>query len=100
MGFSSFIEGPLLWIVFLLFIIGIIARIVFFFFEIIKSSRDNDYKLRYSFATFGRSLLPFHNAVKKNLSMQLCAIYSTYALLPFPSGYQDTSLYGKNPGLS
>ena len=65
MGFSSFIEGPLLWIVFLLFIIGIIARIVFFFFEIIKSSRDKDYRLRYSLATFGRSLLPFHNAVIK-----------------------------------
>jgi len=65
MDFSSFIEGPLLWIVFLVFIIGIIARIVFFFFEIIKSSRDKDYRLRYSFATFGRSLLPFHNAVIK-----------------------------------
>ena len=74
MGFSSFIEGPLLWIVFLLFIIGIIARIVFFFFEIIKSSRDNDYKLRYSFATFGRSLLPFHNAVKKTYLCS-CALY-------------------------
>jgi len=65
MDFSSFIEGPLLWIVFLVFIIGVIARIVFFFFEIIKSSRDKDYRLRYSLATFGRSLLPFHNAVIK-----------------------------------
>jgi len=65
MDFSSFIEGPLLWIVFLIFIIGIIARVVFFFFEITKSSRDKDYKLRYSLATLGRSLLPFHNAVIK-----------------------------------
>ena len=68
MDFSSFIEGPLLWIVFLLFIVGVIARIVFFFFEIIKSSRDKDSGLRYGFATFGRSLLPFHNAaIKKPL---------------------------------
>jgi NAD-dependent dihydropyrimidine dehydrogenase PreA subunit/nitrate reductase gamma subunit len=65
MEFLSFIEGPLLWIVFLLFIIGIIIRIVFFCFEIIKSSRDKDYRLRYSLATFGRSLLPFHNAFRK-----------------------------------
>jgi Pyruvate/2-oxoacid:ferredoxin oxidoreductase delta subunit len=65
MDFSSFIESPLLWIIFLLFIVGIIARISFFLFEIIKSSRDKEYRLRYSFATFGRSLLPFHNAVIK-----------------------------------
>lgn len=65
MDFLSFIEGPLLWIVFLLFIIGIIIRIIFFFFEIIKSSRDKDHRLRYSLATFGRSLLPFHNAFRK-----------------------------------
>lgn len=65
MDFSSFTEGPLLWIVFLVFIIGIITRLVFFFFEIIKSSRDKDYRWRYSLATFGRSLLPFHNAVIK-----------------------------------
>ena len=65
MNFSSFIEGPLLWTVFLLFIIGITVRIVFFFFEIIKSSKDKDYKLWYSLVTFGRSLLPFHNAARK-----------------------------------
>ena len=65
MDFLSFIEGPLLWIVFLLFIIEIIIRIIFFFFEIIKSSRDKDHRLRYDLATFGRSLLPFHNAARK-----------------------------------
>jgi len=57
MDFSSFIEGPLLWIVFLVFIIGSIARIVFFFFEIIKGSGDKDYRLRYSLTTL-RAFLP------------------------------------------
>ena len=71
MDFASFIEGRLLWIVFLIFIIGIITRVVFFFFEIIKSSRDKDYRWGYILATFGRSLLPFHNAVIKK------PIYST-----------------------
>lgn len=65
MDFSSFTEGPLLWIIFLVFIVGIITRLVFFFFEIIKSSRDKDYRLRYSVATLGRSFLPFHNALRK-----------------------------------
>jgi len=63
MDFSSFIEGPLLSIVFLVFIVGIITRLVFFSFEIIKSSRDKDYRWRYSVATLGRSFLPFHSAV-------------------------------------
>jgi len=63
MDFSSFTEGPLLWIVFLVFIIGIITRLVFFFFEIIKNSRDKDHRWRYSVATLGRSFLPFHSAV-------------------------------------
>ena len=49
----------------MLFIIGIFARIVFFFLKIIKSSRVKDSALLYSFATLGRSLLPFHNAVIK-----------------------------------
>jgi len=65
MDFSSFVEGPLLWIVFLLVIAGIIARVVFFFYAIIQSGKDRDSSWRYSLATFGRSLVPFHNAVTK-----------------------------------
>ena len=65
MNFSSFVEVPLLWIVFLILIIGITIRIIFFFFETIKSSRGKDHRLRYNLATFGRSLLPFHNAARK-----------------------------------
>jgi len=65
MDFGSFVEGPLLWIVFLIFIIGIITRVAFFFYEIIKSGRDKDFRWRYILATFGRSLLPFYNAVTK-----------------------------------
>ncbi|MFO8166206.1 MAG: 4Fe-4S dicluster domain-containing protein [Thermodesulfobacteriota bacterium] len=65
MDFESFVEGPLLWIVFLMLIIGIITRLVFFFFGIIKSSRDKEYKWIYRLTTLGRSLLPFHNAVIK-----------------------------------
>jgi ferredoxin len=65
MDVSSFVEGPLLWIVFLIFIIGIIARLTFFFSTIIKSSKDKDSRWWYISATFGRSFVPFHNAVIK-----------------------------------
>ena len=65
MDFGSFVEGPLLWIVFLIVIIGVIARFVFFSFAIIKSRKDRDPRWWYSLATFGRSFVPFHNAVAK-----------------------------------
>jgi len=66
MDFSSFTEGPLLWIVFLVFIVGIVTRLIFFFFfETIKNSRDKDYRWRYSVTTLGRSFLPFHSAFRK-----------------------------------
>jgi formate hydrogenlyase subunit 6/NADH:ubiquinone oxidoreductase subunit I len=71
MDFGSFVEGQLLWIVFLIFIIGIITRVAFFFYAIIKSGKDKDFRWRYILAAFGRSLLPFHNAVPKK------PVYST-----------------------
>ncbi len=65
MDFGSFVEGTLLWIVFSIFIIGIIIRLAFFFSTIIKSSKDKDSRWRYISATFGRSFVPFHKAVIK-----------------------------------
>ena len=63
MDFGSFIEGPLLWIVFLLLIVGVFTRIVFFFIEIIRNSRGKEFRLGYNLATLGRFLVPFHMAV-------------------------------------
>ncbi len=68
MDFGSFVEGPLLWIVFLIFTIGIITRVAFFFYAIIKSGKDKDFRWSYILATFGRSFLPFHNAVAKRFT--------------------------------
>lgn len=65
MDFSSFAEGPLLWIASLVFTIGIIIRVALFFHAIIKSGKGKYPKWGYVLATFGRSVLPFHNAVAK-----------------------------------
>ncbi len=65
MDFGSFIEGPLLWIVFLLLIVGVFARIVLFFFEIIRNSRGREFRLGYNLAILGRFFAPFHMAVPK-----------------------------------
>jgi ferredoxin len=65
MGFSSFVEGPLLWIVFVIFIGGIIVRVSFFVSAIITSSKDHNSRWRYSVVTFARSFVPFYGAVTK-----------------------------------
>ncbi len=65
MDFGSFAEGPLLWIVFSLFIIGILVRSAFFFSLILKSSKNTHLRWRHILATFGRSLFPFHSALTK-----------------------------------
>jgi len=65
MDFYSFVQGPLLWIVFLVFLAGLLIRLFFFSCSIIRSSRDKDKRQVYTVATFGRFFLPFHKAVVK-----------------------------------
>ncbi|MFC1533712.1 4Fe-4S dicluster domain-containing protein [Thermodesulfobacteriota bacterium] len=65
MDFGSFIEGPLLRIVFLIFCIGILVRTAFFISSIIKSGRDIEGKVGYISVIFARFLVPFHRAVPK-----------------------------------
>lgn len=65
MDFYSFVEGPLLWIAFLVFLAALSVRLFFFSCSIIRSSRDKDKRQVYTIATFGRFFLPFHKAVVK-----------------------------------
>lgn len=65
MDFYSFVEGPLLWIAFIILIIGIISRLCFFFYAIIKSGKYKNFKWGYIAGTLGRSLVPFHMATLK-----------------------------------
>ena len=46
MAFDSFIEGPLLWLISLVFIAGIITRLAFFFYTIIKSEKNKGTEFR------------------------------------------------------
>jgi nitrate reductase gamma subunit len=68
MDFYSFVEGPLLWIAFLTFIIGTILRIAFF----ISRSRRMDtpmyrfFSWKYVLATWARWLLPVNKDMGKN----------------------------------
>lgn len=65
MDFSLFAEGPLLWIVSLLFLAGVTARLVFFGIKIITSPKGEQTGWGFTMPIFGRVLLPFHKAVAK-----------------------------------
>jgi len=65
MDFDYFVEGPLLEIVFYIFIIGIMLRIAFFSYSIIRSGREKDLKLLYFLKNFTLSFFPLHKVVIK-----------------------------------
>jgi formate hydrogenlyase subunit 6/NADH:ubiquinone oxidoreductase subunit I/nitrate reductase gamma subunit len=65
MNFYSLVEGPLLWIAFLIFGIGLISRIGFFFHAIIKSNESKNIGWGHIFVNFGRSLFPLSNVATK-----------------------------------
>ncbi len=65
MGFISFVEGPLLWAAFLLFIAGTVARVSFSFYTIIKNSKHKGYGFLNIISILGRAFLPFHKAFLK-----------------------------------
>jgi len=68
MTLYSFVEGPLLWIAFLTFIIGNFVRVALFFSVSVKKDKIiyQHFKWKYIFATIVRWLLPLNKGVIKN----------------------------------
>ncbi len=68
MDFYTFVEGPLLWIAFLVFIIGSLLRVALFL--AVSSKKDKiiyqNFSWKYVFATFFRWILPINRSVAKN----------------------------------
>jgi len=58
MSFSSFVEGPLLWVAFLVFILGTVSRASLFFLAILKYDKSDHFRWWYP-------LLPYHKAFLK-----------------------------------
>jgi len=65
MDFDSFVEGPLLWTVFIAFFAVVIARSIFFVFRILKTREDGRENRAHPLSIFGRFFLPFHKAIAK-----------------------------------
>ncbi len=67
MDFQSFIQGPLLWVVFSIFLSGIIIRSIFFLVSLLKTKKFENKNLNLAniFLSIGRLFLPLHVAFKK-----------------------------------
>jgi ferredoxin len=65
MTIYAFVEGPLLWIVFLSFLAGIGVRLFLFFYRVVKKDLSSKQRDRSTGAIWGRALLPFHSAALK-----------------------------------
>lgn len=86
MDFYSFVEGPLLWIAFLTFIIGTIVRVIL----TVSLARRADkiiyqhFSLKYILATLGRWLLPLNKDVAKNPVFTLAGYVFHFCLIVVP----------------
>jgi len=65
MDFYAFVEGPLLWIVLLIFAVGVLSRLFFFSYSIVRNGKEKDAGWGYRAAIFARFSLPFHKGVFK-----------------------------------
>ena len=66
MYFPDLVEGPLLWVAFIIFVTGILTRIIFFLIALTNNGLRKEGSQRSIFAIVGRSLVPFHvGALKK-----------------------------------
>ncbi len=63
--FAYFVHEPLLYMVFLLFIIGLTTRVAIFFYTLIRSAKHKQFELSALFAIGGGSLLPLYRAAIK-----------------------------------
>ncbi len=68
MDFYLFVEGPLLWIAFLVFIIGSLLRVAMFLVASTKKDKIiyQHFSWKYALSTIGRWLLPINKSVSKN----------------------------------
>ena len=86
MDFYAFVEGPMLWAAFLIFIIGSLARATLFYIESRKMDKIvyQYFNWKHVLVTFGKWLLPINKTVKKNpvVSILVYAFHLCLIVLP------------------
>jgi formate hydrogenlyase subunit 6/NADH:ubiquinone oxidoreductase subunit I len=68
MKFPDFAEGPLFWIVSILFVAVVLSRLFFFFLKIVGGPRPRGEGAAYPFHAMGRALFPLHKVFRKNFA--------------------------------
>lgn len=86
MDIYSFVEGPLLWIAFLIFIIGSLLKAALFFVVSLKKDKIiyQHFSLKYVLATFALWLLPLNRDVVKNPVFTILAYIFHICLIVVP----------------
>lgn len=83
---GEFVEGPLLWFAWLVFIFGSLTRLVIFF--VVASQRDKvifeHFNLKYVLLTWLRYLFPFNQTVAKSPLYSLLGYIFHFCLLAVP----------------
>lgn len=89
MDFYSFVEGPLLWIAFLVFIIGSLLRAALFFSVSRKMDRIlyQHFSWKYALSSIGRWLLPLNKDVAKNPVFTIAGYLFHICLIIVPIWY-------------
>ena len=89
MSFYSFVEGPLLWISFLTFILGSLTRVALFL--VVSRRKDKimyqHFKWKYVLATFIRWILPLNKDVVKNPVITILVYVFHICLIIVPIWY-------------
>jgi len=82
----SFVEGPLLWIAFLIFIIGSLLKVALLFAVSLKKDKIifQHFSLKYVLATFALWLLPLNRDVAKNPVFTILAYIFHICLIVVP----------------
>ena len=86
MDIYSFVEGPLLWIAFLIFIIGSLLKAALFLVVSLKKDKIiyQHFSLKYVLATFALWLLPLNRDVAKNPVFTILAYIFHICLIVVP----------------
>ncbi len=89
MDLFLFVEGPLLWIAFLVFIIGSLIRVSMFVFVSTKKDKIiyQHFSWKYLFSTIVRWLLPLNKAIPKNPIFTILAYIFHLCLIVVPIWY-------------
>ncbi|MFH1241607.1 MAG: nitrate reductase [Pseudomonadota bacterium] len=89
MDFYSFVEGPLLWLAFIVFIVGSILRAAMFFFSSLKKDKIiyQHFSWKYVFATLVRWVLPLNKDVVKNPVVTILGYIFHLCLIIVPIWY-------------